>query len=237
MGATTTVSHMIILQPDEAKTTRYAKAVKDAGAFAGFDVETIGVVTNFGGSSRIIECVDKIVRCDDKPWVGPAHDAALAASEAEFYVYTCANHMQFRKLSWLQEMIAPLQGGADASGDVRPIGFGPPALQMGDRFGDHPKYRTHLQGGLWAGRVDVLRQYPYCARFPQGYEDVYRSWCLIEAGRRMEHVPTIFSTGVRTHTCHSDEAYSIIHDYRVDDTPYDYSKDQQRPQVRAEYRK
>lgn len=206
----------LLVAGDRDRNLRYHAEVLAAAAHAGLRVETLVVETNARAHPDVRQVADRLLDVTRYPWIGPAHSAAYQNASAPLYLYTCNHHMTFRRPAWLAELVKPLlDGTAAASGDIRPQGFGPGALPGYERFDDSDgSLRFHLQGGVWAGRIEVLKHVPHDPRYPHGYEDVIRSWCIRERGERLVHVPTVWSTGVRGHVCDNDAAYSVIHDYR-----------------------
>lgn len=195
---------------------RYHAEVLAAAKHAGLRVETLVAETNQPAHPDVLRLADQHFDLRSTPWIAPAHRVAVANASAPLYLYTCNHHMTFRRHTWLQELLEPLHNGATGSGNVIPHGFGPAALQFSHLNDADPAFRVHLQGGLWAARVADLRaadptDHPV---FPHGYEDVVRSWRLVELGYKLAHVPTIFSTGAKCYVCPHDEQFSVIHDYR-----------------------
>ena len=209
----------LLVAGDRDLNLKYRTEVTIAAGVLGLEVETILVETNHRAHEDVIAVSDRLIDMMARPWLGAAHDAALDIAEYPVYVYCCNHHMTFRDGRWLQDLIEAL-GRPDVAiaGDVRQIGFGFEALPEYEPFKNNSvpafDYNSHVQGGIWAGlteTVSFVRSHP---RYPHGYEDVVRSWRLMEMGVKLGHVDAIFSTGVRGQVCPDDSKYHAIHDYR-----------------------
>lgn len=165
---------------------------------------------NSGGDFR--GCIDNT----STPWVSPGIDRALAVAKADVFVYVCGSHGRSNNRAWLPGFVNFIRANPRSlCGHLEDIGCGPAALGMGDRFpDDDPAYRRHIQGGVWGANTDFVRT--HCktdARFPHGYEDVVRSWQVMNAGGTLADYAPIYSTGVRGRVCPNPTAYEYIHDY------------------------
>jgi glycosyltransferase involved in cell wall biosynthesis len=128
----------------------------------------------------------------ENAWYGPALNQAVAAARHPFIVYACARHGRMHDPTWIDDLLRPL--AQDASGRVAMTGSlypsGAPS-HMG--FPDTLEW-THVQGGVFAARREVLARFPY----PGGAlahwgADVYQCHRLRHEGFRLVEVPTVKS--------------------------------------------
>jgi len=120
---------------------------------------------------------------------GPSMNLAARLAVHPVLLYVCGNHGKSIDPSWPLDLLAPLAdervamtGSLQDAGPPEQLGFSP----------DLP--HLHVQGGVMAVRVDVLRVHPY----PEGDlahwgSDVYQSLQLMAAGWQLADVPTIRS--------------------------------------------
>ena len=196
------------------KNLEYHAEVLAAAKHASLRVETILVETNERACLEARRLADQFFDRSETPWIGPAHEVAVAHARAPVYFYMCNHHMTFRKPSWLADLVHPAMEGVDLVGQLREHGFGPAALPGLQWLSDsNPAYRVHIQGGIWAGHTHAIPK--YLAAYPHGYEDVVRSWLMWHQKRTRVDPGVVFSTGVRGQVCPSDARYSVIHDYRL----------------------
>ena len=71
----------------------------------------------------------------------------------------------------------------------------------------------HIQGGLFAARTAVMRDYPYTddARWVHWGSDIYQSYQLLNAGFELKNVPSVNSVW-RQHV-EVPERWKYVHDY------------------------
>lgn len=203
------VTGILIGFSNPAQVFERVKAFRTAGA------DEIILVDN--GSKPLVDIrkdVDVYLDGSAVPWAGPAIYEACRHASHPTVVYACSHHLTIRRDTWLRELVAPIVAGYALAGDIRELGFGPAALGL--PFCDTDlAFRYHVQGGLWAGHRDTLRKCAPDPKYPHGYEDVVRTWKVLNLGGRLASVPTIFSTGVRGEVCQHPERYSAIHDYHL----------------------
>lgn len=125
------------------------------------------------------------------------------------FVYTCASHGLINDFTWLSDIIAPLEDEQIAlAGHVQPCEFNRVAAVPDDIIDP----QVHVQGGLWAARTDVLREFGFSHRFPFEFIDVDLSRRCLAAGYEFASVPSIAS--VAGGVIPDPEIYKYVHDYR-----------------------
>jgi len=140
---------------------------------------------------------------------GPAMNMAVQASRYPIVVYICSNHGRMYDPTWIDDLVSPLLQDPNCAmtGSVYPSCH---PLQMG--FPSHlPSF--HIQGGLFAARTAVMRDYPYTddARWVHWGSDIYQSYQLLNAGFELKNVPSVNSVW-RQHV-EVPERWKYVHDY------------------------
>jgi GT2 family glycosyltransferase len=163
-------AELIVVDNSEQPQPRLAEAVRDNGTFPAKYLWSEG----------------------RNLYYGPALNLAVKAAAHPFLVYVCANHGRMLDPTWLWDMLEPMVN--DASGKVALTGShyasGPPS-KLG--FPESLP-RLHIQGGLFAGRTEVLAKYPYPdGEFAHWSSDIYQSFQLLQQGYRLVDVPTVKS--------------------------------------------
>ena len=72
--------------------------------------------------------------------------------------------------------------------------------------------QVHIQGGVWAGRTELLREIGFSHRFPFEFCDVDLSRRMLAAGYKLHSVPSVVS--VAGGIIPDPERYKYVHDYR-----------------------
>ncbi|MCY1021211.1 glycosyltransferase family 2 protein [Pyxidicoccus sp. MSG2] len=179
-------TELIVVDNSEKPQPRLAEAVRDNGVFPAKYLWSEG----------------------RNLYYGPALNLAVKAASHPFLLYVCANHGRMLDPTWAWDMLEPLVN--DASGKVALTGShyasGPPS-KLG--FPESLP-RLHIQGGLFAGRTEVLAKYPYPdGEFAHWSSDIYQSFQLLQQGYRLVDVPTVKSVWRQRV---KDEHYKFIHD-------------------------
>lgn len=141
-------------------------------------------------------------------YYGPALNRAVQAAAHPYLLYVCASHGRMLDPTWLWDLLVPLLN--DASGRVALTGThyasGPPS-KLG--FPDSLP-RIHIQGGLFAGRTEVLAKNPYPdGEYAHWCSDIYQSFQLLQQGYQLVDVPTVRSVWREKVT---DGHYKFVHD-------------------------
>ena len=121
---------------------------------------------------------------------GPAINLAVRLSSRPLLLYVCSRHGRMRDPTWIWDLLHPLvlDPSVAMTGSLYPSGapsdFGFPDTMV----------PTHIQGGVFAARTDVLAKHPY----PDGERahygaDIHQSYVLRQAGYRLAEVPTVKS--------------------------------------------
>jgi len=123
---------------------------------------------------------------------GPSLNVATTMATRPYLLYACAAHGRMYDPTWAWDLLVALVddeiGDVAMCGSLRPSG--PPAA-MGFSDALEP---THVQGGLFCARTDVLRAHPYEeGGYAHWGSDVYQSFQLMTAGYRLVYVPTVKS--------------------------------------------
>src|SRR6516165_8544985 len=123
---------------------------------------------------------------------GPALNLAVDLARHPYLLYVCTNHGHARDVTWSLDLLAPLiadrtvamTGSLADSGRPENAGFSPSLP------------RHHIQGGVFAARVDLLREHPY----PEGDHecvhwgaDIFECFQLMKTGYMLLDVPTVRS--------------------------------------------
>ncbi len=140
---------------------------------------------------------------------GPAMNLAIRASQYPIIVYICSNHGRMYDPTWIDDLAAPLlqDPGCAMTGSVYPSCH---PSDMG--FPAHlPQF--HIQGGLFAARTAVMRDYPYTEdeRWVHWGSDIYQSYQLLNAGFGLKNVPSVNS--VWRQNIELPERWKYVHDY------------------------
>jgi hypothetical protein len=142
-------------------------------------------------------------------YVAGALSRAVREARGRTLVYFCASHGLVHDVTWLADMLAPLEEpDVGAAGHVLPCEFNRVAACPADIT----EPQIHVQGGLWSARIDVLGEIGFSHRFPFEFCDVDLSRRLIAAGYELASVPTVASVPDGTIT--DPERYKYVHDYR-----------------------
>jgi hypothetical protein len=132
----------------------------------------------------------------------------LQTARGRNLVYFCASHGRAHDPTWLADLLAPLENPqVGAAGCVLPCEFNRVAACPADLI----EPQLHVQGGIWAARIDVLQSLGFSHRFPFEFCDVDLSRRLLAAGYHLANVPSIVSVagGQVPHP----ERYKYVHDY------------------------
>lgn len=137
----------------------------------------------------------------ENAFYGGAINAIAQAARGEFLVYICANHGRMKQVTWLEDILEPLHD--------------PKCAMSGCLQTSHLKFigeegkSKHIQGGIFAARVEMLKKFPYSPEYPHLYSDIW--WCrqVEKAGYELVQVPTISSVW-RSNSPHEDFKY--MHD-------------------------
>jgi hypothetical protein len=123
-------------------------------------------------------------------YFGPAMNVAIKLASRPYLAYVCTNHGHSYDRSWLADLIAPLLADDTVAMTGTIAGAGPPT-NMGF---DASLPEIHIQGGVFAARVEALRAHPYPnGAYAHWGADIYECFALMAAGHRLVHVPTIRS--------------------------------------------
>ncbi|HTN53245.1 MAG TPA: hypothetical protein VML50_12630 [Anaeromyxobacter sp.] len=164
------------------------------------DAELVVVDNSAHRLERLDEAVRRNGACEARylwnegrnAWYGPALNQAVATARRPFLVYACARHGRMHDPTWIDDLLRPLvedrEGAVAMTGSLYPSGA---PSRMG--FPDSLEW-THVQGGLFAARTDVVARFPW----PDGSlahwgADVYQGHRLREQGYRLVDVPTVKS--------------------------------------------
>jgi hypothetical protein len=124
---------------------------------------------------------------------GPALNVAAELARHPYLLYVCTNHGHSYDPSWPWDLLTPLINNPRAGMTGTLADAGPPAA-MGF---DSALPELHIQGGVFAARIEALRAVPYPPDIHGPYAhwgaDVYESFALVAAGYTLVDVPTIHS--------------------------------------------
>ncbi len=103
---------------------------------------------------------------------------AIKLCETKYFVYVCTNHVYFYSNDWLSRMVLELEAKPKIAlaGTILPY-----------------KGKPHVQGGLFIGRTEILKENLYRYDKPFRFMDVYMSWRLMEAGYKLGTIKSIYS--------------------------------------------
>jgi GT2 family glycosyltransferase len=134
-------------------------------------------------------------------YYGGAINTISEIAKGKFLVYICLNHGRMKCVTWLDDILAPLKN--------RKCGMAGCLQNSNLEFIGKTGQAKHIQGGVFAARIDLLRKFPYSSEYPHLYSDIWLCWRLEKAGYDLIHVPTISSVW-RCNAPH--ENFKYMHD-------------------------
>lgn len=109
----------------------------------------------------------------------------LSLARYEYIVYLCATHGTMYDVTWIDDLIAPLQNEKVAmAGRVWPMNMDP--------IGVHHTL-NHVQGGIFAAKTKILRENPYSPDYLHIFSDAWICWKLQDLGYELANVTSIMS--------------------------------------------
>lgn len=142
-------------------------------------------------------------------YLAGALSQAVHLALGDAIVYFCASHGLMNDPTWIADLIESLTDpGVGLAGHVQPCEFNRVAAVPEDII----EPQIHVQGGVWTGRRELLREFGFSHRFPFEFIDVDLSRRILAAGYRLASVPTIAS--VAGGIVPDPERYKYVHDYR-----------------------
>ena len=142
-------------------------------------------------------------------YLAGAFTKALETARGRHLVYACASHGLVNDPTWLADIVAPLADEQVAlAGHVLPCEFNRVARMPDDII----EPQIHVQGGLWAARIDLLRTVGFDTIHPMCFCDVDLSRRCLAAGYELASVPSLIS--VPAGVISDPERYKYVHDYR-----------------------
>lgn len=156
---------------------------------------------------------------------GPSLNLAVARyPDDEFVLYVCTKHGKAFDITWVRDMIEPMQRWPEYGmtghlmGSNSPEGVahdgGPGCEWVKDTYrwvnpdgtGD---VKQHVQGGVFAARTQLMLEHPYPAQYPHNYTDHLLTWAILKAGHKVYDVQTIKS--VWRDSVHHTHGLKFIH--------------------------
>lgn len=146
---------------------------------------------------------------------GGSLNLAVRIASGEALVYFSARHGRQFDPTWLDDIIEPLHDPkCGMAGSIQPCDWMP--IHSPDRDRDTTGLPAiHVQGGIWAARLEIMQQFPYSPYFWQVYSDVWHSWRLQKSGYSLIDVPTI--RAVAGGAIPMRHTYKYVVDYSTDD--------------------
>lgn len=134
---------------------------------------------------------------------GGAINRMMTLARYPHFVYVCSGHGKLHDPTWLEDIIAPLsEPRCGQSGTIAPSNY--------EDIGRHG-WGWHVQGGLFAARTEVLRKFPYSAKYPHLHSDVWLSRELEDNGYRLVGVPSVASVWGRV--VYEPHPFKVVHDH------------------------
>jgi len=140
---------------------------------------------------------------------GPGMNLAVALSQYPYLVYVCSNHGHMYDPTWIDDLVYPIIKDSNVA---MTGSFYPSCNPIDLGFPTHLP-QIHIQGGLFAARVEALRDHPYTndPRWVHWGSDIYQCYKLLNAGLLLHDVPTVKS--VWRQSVSSPETWKYVHDY------------------------
>ena len=136
-----------------------------------------------------------------------ACNKAVARARGEYFVYLCAVHTRIYADDWLSYMVRQMESMDDRyvlGGDLRPFGA-----------------MKHVQGGVFIGRTDWMRQNPYDAKkHPFTFMDVYITKDAYRQRKKLLKLAKVFSSmkgwSQKNHTQNkTKKRFKIVHSHET----------------------
>lgn len=119
------------------------------------------------------------------------------------FVYICSSHGRLHDPTWLEDILAPLE-------DPRCGQAGTIAVSNYEYIG-RKGFGWHVQGGIFAARTEVLRNFPYGEEYPHLYSDIWLSRILEDNHYRLAGVPSVASVWGRV--VREPHSFKVVHDH------------------------
>jgi len=140
---------------------------------------------------------------------GGAINQAVSMANTDAVAYVCERHTTINDHSWLSDMINSIESpDIGMAGSVQPCSFSSVAQADSDIIAP----QIHVQGGVWAARLETFTRFGYSYRYPQTFMDVDICRRMLASGLTLANVPSVAS--VAGGKVDQPERFKLVHDYQ-----------------------
>ncbi len=126
-------------------------------------------------------------------------------------IYFSSKRSRILDNGWIEDLVRPLADRRIGMTGCL-LSFPYTSIVQDCRFGDYYKYpQVHIQGGVWAARLETMLSNPYSYRFPHVFSDVWISWKLQSVDYTLMDVSSIKS--VASGKAVKSSRAKFIHEY------------------------
>ncbi len=130
---------------------------------------------------------------------------------ADNVIYFSSKRSKVLNNGWVSDLAEPLRDSRIGMTGCL-LSFPYTSIVQDCRFDDYYCYpQIHIQGGVWAARLETMLSNPYSYRFPHVFSDVWISWKLQSEGYTLMDVASIKSVAFGKTTKSSRTKF--VHEY------------------------